>query len=588
MKSMFISHSWKDKPIARRIGNDLRKYGVDVWIDEASIKIGDSLISKIREGIDKVDFLVALISRNSIESEWVTKELDIAMNQEISNKRVKVLPVLLDDSTPPGFLLGKLYADVPKIGYGSMMNMLLDKCDINATKDKNKFTKSKLAIGSIYSSLAEGSYSEVKNLLETIEGKDEELLAKQTFFEGVEKAYMRLDSDELLLLAFSAVEKCPTRIGQAFITKFIDEYSSQVILSAALSSLIKSIGRWKKDDNLDVQLKVLSVLEISPSDKIKILCLDYFCHSSIDKGVSLQLQKYFSKIIINEENYPLKTKILSIIANISLSDSVYDSPASDLLIKLWDELLTADDKDSIRHLLSEISRDVEDGSFYGFGRESKVYDLALRTFKFSNDMLIVDLLKILISLQYGFSDEIWDKISEVDENVLEEFFSQLSDYILFRVFSNSDIKGLRKIHEKNKDLQNHVIDVLSEMHSKEALETISELTNELSESQAVGILLTSIKYNLFTELVTQAYEKIKKDSSSAFQNACIVIYEYLNGNKDENYLCDNLPDKMGYIWKKHRVGIIIEALKIIQEKLALPEKRKIASKINKYEKERSK
>jgi len=45
---------------------------------------------------------------------------------------------------------------------------------------------------------------------------------------------------------------------------------------------------------------------------------------------------------------------------------------------------------------------------------------------------------------------------------------------------------------------------------------------------------------------------------------------------------------MGYIWKKHRVGIIIEALKIIQEKLALPEKRKIASKINKYEKERSK
>ena len=101
MNSMFISHSWKDKPLARRIGNALSAAGVRVWIDEASIKIGDSLIGKIREGIDETDFLVALISKNSIDSEWVTKELDIAMNQEIKGKSVKVLPVLLDDSPLP-------------------------------------------------------------------------------------------------------------------------------------------------------------------------------------------------------------------------------------------------------------------------------------------------------------------------------------------------------------------------------------------------------------------------------------------------------------------------------------------------------
>jgi TIR domain len=73
--------------------------------------VGDSLVERIRRGIDDVEFVVAVISMNSISSRWVQHELDVAMNQEISGKRVKVLPVLLDDSDLPGFLLGKSYAD---------------------------------------------------------------------------------------------------------------------------------------------------------------------------------------------------------------------------------------------------------------------------------------------------------------------------------------------------------------------------------------------------------------------------------------------------------------------------------------------
>jgi len=42
----------------------------------------------------------------------VKREVDIAMNQEIARKRVKVLPIRLDNCTLPGFLLGKLYADL--------------------------------------------------------------------------------------------------------------------------------------------------------------------------------------------------------------------------------------------------------------------------------------------------------------------------------------------------------------------------------------------------------------------------------------------------------------------------------------------
>ena len=108
---VFISHSCQDKHFARRLARDLQSSGAKVWIDEAELNIGDSLIEKIRRGIDSMDFLAVLLSRASVASEWVKKEVDIAMNQEIKNRRVKVLPILVEDCQLPGFLVGKVYAD---------------------------------------------------------------------------------------------------------------------------------------------------------------------------------------------------------------------------------------------------------------------------------------------------------------------------------------------------------------------------------------------------------------------------------------------------------------------------------------------
>lgn len=111
MSSIFLSHSHTDKDFVDRLAMDLRRTGYYVWTDDAEIKVGDSLIDKIREGIDKVDYFGVVISRNSINSHWVKKEVDIAMNQEIEGKRVKVIPMLLDNIDLPGFLKGKKFAD---------------------------------------------------------------------------------------------------------------------------------------------------------------------------------------------------------------------------------------------------------------------------------------------------------------------------------------------------------------------------------------------------------------------------------------------------------------------------------------------
>ena len=109
--SIFLSHNSADKDFVRRLAADLDSQGIKCWLDEAEIKVGESLIEKIRDGIDSFEYVAAILSPNSIASAWVQKELDVAMNLEISGRRVKVLPVMYRKCELPGFLLGKKYAD---------------------------------------------------------------------------------------------------------------------------------------------------------------------------------------------------------------------------------------------------------------------------------------------------------------------------------------------------------------------------------------------------------------------------------------------------------------------------------------------
>jgi hypothetical protein len=111
MAYVFLSHAHQDKPFARKLAGDLRREGHPVWLDEAEINIGDSLVEKIGEGLKEVDYVVAVLSKHSIESPWVAKELEFASNREINERRVVVLPLLVDDVEIPVFLAGKLYGD---------------------------------------------------------------------------------------------------------------------------------------------------------------------------------------------------------------------------------------------------------------------------------------------------------------------------------------------------------------------------------------------------------------------------------------------------------------------------------------------
>lgn len=137
MTKIFLSHNSGDKAFVKKLARDLQKAGVQSWVDEAEIKVGDSLITKIQQGIKSSEFVAAVLSPNSITSEWVKRELEIALNNEIAERKVIVLPLLIADCEIPAFLRGKLYADFRtnyKNGMANLLKRLLPKRSFDAGK----------------------------------------------------------------------------------------------------------------------------------------------------------------------------------------------------------------------------------------------------------------------------------------------------------------------------------------------------------------------------------------------------------------------------------------------------------------------
>jgi hypothetical protein len=107
-----MSHTFADKTFVRKLRKDLMEHGVGrVWVDEAEIEIGDSLISKIEEGMKETRYIGVILSKAAVGAPWVKKELDVAMTKEIAGGKPIVLPLLYEKCDIPAFLTGKLYAD---------------------------------------------------------------------------------------------------------------------------------------------------------------------------------------------------------------------------------------------------------------------------------------------------------------------------------------------------------------------------------------------------------------------------------------------------------------------------------------------
>src|SRR5258708_22143668 len=87
---VFLSYSHKDVDVMRRIRDDLRNAGLNVWVDENLTPGMPSWKSGIEIAIEDTATLAVLLSPDAKKSEWIEKELDYAQTYGIL-----IIPVLV-------------------------------------------------------------------------------------------------------------------------------------------------------------------------------------------------------------------------------------------------------------------------------------------------------------------------------------------------------------------------------------------------------------------------------------------------------------------------------------------------------------
>jgi hypothetical protein len=96
--SCFISYSNKDKSLAERLHADLQSKGLRVWFAPEDLKIGDRFRQSIDVAVHTYDKLMVLLSKNSIESTWVEKEVETAFEEERKRGKTMLFPIRLDNA----------------------------------------------------------------------------------------------------------------------------------------------------------------------------------------------------------------------------------------------------------------------------------------------------------------------------------------------------------------------------------------------------------------------------------------------------------------------------------------------------------
>jgi predicted nucleotide-binding protein len=79
--SAFVSYAHEAGDFVVALVEHLHAQHLEIRYDQVVLQIGDSLIRRISDEITRGDFLVGIVSPDSVASEWCQTELALAMNQ---------------------------------------------------------------------------------------------------------------------------------------------------------------------------------------------------------------------------------------------------------------------------------------------------------------------------------------------------------------------------------------------------------------------------------------------------------------------------------------------------------------------------
>jgi uncharacterized protein YjbI with pentapeptide repeats len=93
--SCFISHSTEDKEFINVLCADLRREGINCWCAPKDIQGGKKIYEQIDQAIRRYDKLLLVLSRESMNSEWVKTEVFKSFEHEMHEGKRVLFPIRL-------------------------------------------------------------------------------------------------------------------------------------------------------------------------------------------------------------------------------------------------------------------------------------------------------------------------------------------------------------------------------------------------------------------------------------------------------------------------------------------------------------
>lgn len=112
MAQVFISYSRKDLTFVEHLISDLKKTGIDVWYDLSGLEGGSRWGTEIKNAIQNSDYVIVVLSPDSVASEWVEREYLLS-----DNLNKKILPLMYRECDLPLSFLNLNYVDVQGENY---------------------------------------------------------------------------------------------------------------------------------------------------------------------------------------------------------------------------------------------------------------------------------------------------------------------------------------------------------------------------------------------------------------------------------------------------------------------------------------
>jgi hypothetical protein len=89
---VFIAHASEDKIFASKLAKELSHRGLRVWLDALILRVGDSLLRSIDDGLRHSKYGIVILSPHFFAKEWPQKELDALLIREDGGDKV-ILPI---------------------------------------------------------------------------------------------------------------------------------------------------------------------------------------------------------------------------------------------------------------------------------------------------------------------------------------------------------------------------------------------------------------------------------------------------------------------------------------------------------------